>query len=413
MLIRIVKWFRGYLLVRIKGYSPERFINLCSARDILIWDLRQVENGYEFFISVQGFRGLKQIVKKTKTRPFIKKRYGFPFLLHRYRKRKVFAIGVLLCCILVYIMSLFIWEISISGELKHTDEAIVKFLRKNNVYTGIQKRKVSCQEIEEEIRAQYPDIGWVSAEIRGTRLLIKIKETNIPKPVVRRTDPCHIVANKDGIITSIITRSGVPQVKTGTVVKKGDVLVSGIVDIMGDFDVIVRKETVVSDADIEMKTFYEYSDSFDLKYIKKEYTGEEKKAYSMSINENKIFLYSPFKVYKKYDIIDNDEKLRIGKNFYLPISLTTTYYKEYELIPSVYTNEEANQIAGEKLQLYIDKLIENGVTILENNVKIEIKGKKCVTSGKLIVEENATTYRSIDDSEWRNLDTDEYSGNND
>ena len=133
----------------------------------------------------------------------------------------------------------------------------------------------------------------------------------------------------------------------------------------------------------------------------------------MSINENKIFLYSPFNVYKKYDIIDNDEKIRIGNNFYLPISLGTTYYKEYEMIPSTYTKEEADQIAKENLQLYIDKLIENGVTILENNVKIEIKGTKCVTSGKLIVEEDATTYRSIDDSEWRNIETDEHSGNDD
>lgn len=413
MLIRIVKWFRGYLLVHIKGYSPERFINLCSAKDILIWDLTQVEDGYEFYISVQGFRQLKQIVKKTKTRPYIRKRYGLPFLLHKYRKRKMFAFGVAVCCFLIYIMSLFIWEISISGELKHTDEAIIKFLRSNNVYTGIQKEKISCQEIEDRIRAEYPDIGWVSAEIRGTRLLIKIKETNMPKTIENRTEPCHIVATKDGIITSIITRSGVPQVKTGTIVKKGDVLVSGVVDIVGDFDALIRKETLVSDADIRMKTFYEYTDSFELKYIKKQYTGEEKKSYSMSIHENKIFLYSPFKVYTKYDIIDNDKKLRIGKNFYLPISFTTTYYKEYELLPSTYTKEEANQIANEKLQLYIDKLIENGVTILENNVKIEIKGSKCVTSGKLIVEEDATDYRSIDDSEWRNIEADEYSGNND
>ena len=117
-------------------------------------------------------------MKKTKTRPFIQKRFGLPFLLHRYRKRKVFAIGVVLCCAIVYIMSLFIWEISISGELKHTDESMLKFLKTNHVYMGIQKEKVDCPKIEEAIRAKYPDIGWVSAEIRGTRLLIKIKETD-------------------------------------------------------------------------------------------------------------------------------------------------------------------------------------------------------------------------------------------
>ncbi|HEX3078467.1 MAG TPA: sporulation protein YqfD, partial [Lachnospiraceae bacterium] len=71
MLIKLIKWFRGYLLVTIKGYSPERFINLCSAKNILIWNLMQTKEGYEFNISVQGFKQLRQVVRKTKTRPFI------------------------------------------------------------------------------------------------------------------------------------------------------------------------------------------------------------------------------------------------------------------------------------------------------------------------------------------------------
>lgn len=413
MLIRFIKWFRGYLLVRIKGYSPERFVNLCSARDILIWDLCQTEDTYEFYISVQGFRQLKDIVKKTKTRPFILKRFGLPFLLHRYRKRKVFGVGVLICCVIIYILSLFIWEVSVSGEYKHTDESIIKYLRSIDVYAGVKKSRVSCQKIEESIRAQYPDIGWVSAEIRGTRLLLKIKETSIPRKAEIRTEPCHIVAKKDGIITSIFTRSGVPLVKAGTVVKKGDIIVSGIIDIMGDFDVLVRKQPTVSDADIRMKTFYNYKDTFNLKYFRKEYTGREKKAYSFGVNEKKIFLYSPLKLYKKYDIIVHDEKLRIGKNFSLPLSFAKTYYKEYELIETQYSKEEAYEIANEKLQRFIKELEQKGVTILENNVKIDIIKAKCITSGRLIVEENATTFRSIDDSEWRNIETDEHSGNDD
>ncbi len=39
MFLSMIKFFRGFLLVRLRGYSPERFLNLCSNRDILIWNL--------------------------------------------------------------------------------------------------------------------------------------------------------------------------------------------------------------------------------------------------------------------------------------------------------------------------------------------------------------------------------------
>ena len=41
MLLRLIKYFRGYVEVALWGYAPERFLNLCSNHDILIWDLRQ------------------------------------------------------------------------------------------------------------------------------------------------------------------------------------------------------------------------------------------------------------------------------------------------------------------------------------------------------------------------------------
>ena len=39
MLLSLIKYFRGYVEVTLWGYAPERFFNLCSNHDILIWDL--------------------------------------------------------------------------------------------------------------------------------------------------------------------------------------------------------------------------------------------------------------------------------------------------------------------------------------------------------------------------------------
>ncbi|ROR29326.1 hypothetical protein EDD66_103262 [Mobilisporobacter senegalensis] len=410
MLIKLLRWFSGYLLVEIKGYSPERFINLCSNNNILIWKLKKISTGYEFYISVKGFKKLRPIVKKTRTRPFIIKRFGFPFLMNRGKKRKFFLIGIFLCVIILYSLSLFIWDISIEGEYTNTKEVILEYLDSQGVYSGVLKRNVNCQTIEEKLRKQYVDIGWVSAEIRGTRLLLKITETNILDIKEKKEEPHHIIATKDGIITSIVTRKGTPKVKIGSIVKKGDIIVSGIIEIIRDNTEIINKEVVPSDADVRMKTVYNYNDSLPLDYIKKDYTLKTKKGYAISIFNRKIILYKPLKRYNKYDIIVNDNNIKLGENFYLPVIFHVTEYREYLEDNSIYSEEEAKKIVQDKLDLFISKLTDKGVVVIENNVKIAIKKDTCIASGKIIVEESAIKEQAIDDSEWRITETDELSG---
>lgn len=410
MLIKLINWFRGYLCVRIRGAAPERFINLCCNKKIFIWDLKRIEEDYQFHISVKNYKNLKPIARKTGMVPKITQKSGFPFFMHRYRKRKGFFIGIFLCIILVYILSLFIWDISILGGSKYTPEAMLEFLEENEVFTGIKKKKVDCQEIEETIRLAYNDIGWVSAEIKGTRLIIKITETNMPAPAEIAIAPSHMIATKNGIIKEIITRSGTPLVKAGDVVKKGDILVSGIISVMDDFNVLISNQPVVADADIQCKSYYDYYDELPMSYIDKIYTQESKKGYYVALIGKKIFLYNRRNTYNKYDIIVNENTLHVTNSFYLPFQYGTITTREYVEERKVYTEDEANTLAKARLKRYFDRLIENDVLINENNVKITIENNKCIAQGRILVEEPAWEYKTIQENEWRTLPTDELNG---
>lgn len=412
MLQKLMNWLRGYLCVRIRGTAPERFINLCYNKRLIIWNLMRVEEDYQFNISVKHYRQIKPIVKKTGMLPRITQKTGLPFYLHRYRKRKGFAAGILICILLVYIMSLFIWDINILGGSKYTPEAMLKFLNDNEIYTGIQKKKVDCQEIEENIRLAYKDIGWVSAEIKGTRLIIKITETNMPAPAQIAMKPSHIIAAKDLIVNKIITRAGTPLVKPGDVVKKGETLVAGIITVKGDFDDILQMEPVVADADIRCKTYYDYEDVFSLNYIHKNFTGDNKKGYYMTLWGKKLFLYNPRYSYPMYDIIVNENTLHITDTFYLPFRYGTRTVREYQEEKKTYTEAEAISLAQARLKRYLEKLVENGVTIIENNVIFTIENNSCIAKGRIIVEEPAWEYLEVQDSEWRIEQTDEYNGDN-
>jgi len=412
MLIKIVNWFRGVLTIRIAGVAPERFINLCCNKKLFIWNLKNIGNEYQFNIIAKKYKQLKPIAKKTGIVPVIIKKNGFPFLWHRYKKRYGFFAGFIICIILVYVLSLYIWDISILGGSKYTPEAMLEFLKDNDLYAGIRKKKINCQEIEEEIRLAYNDIGWVSAEIKGTRLIIKITETSMPAPAQKVSKPSHIVASKNAVVKSIITRTGTPKVKKGDVVKKGDILVSGIVPVKNDYEEIIRYQPVVADADIVCTSYYDYEDRFSLEYTDEIYTGRNKKGYYIEISGKKLFLYNPSNSYDKYDIIVNENVLHITDSFYLPIRYGIITTREYYEEVKRYSEDEAIKIAEAKLNRFFDKLSANNVLIIENNVKITIENGYCIAKGRILVEEPAWEYKEVSDDEWRIERTDEHNGNN-
>ena len=86
-----------------------------------------------------------------------------------------------------------------------------------------------------------------------------------------------LIAEKDGIIQEIVTRSGVPMVHAGDEVKAGDLLVSGRVEIKNDSQEVVGYQYVNADADIKIKTKENYEDVLDLSYTVKKYEKQKKR----------------------------------------------------------------------------------------------------------------------------------------
>lgn len=401
-----MKWERGYLQVELKGSAPERFLNLCRTRNIYIWDITCEERNYQFCVGIDDYFNLKPIIRKTKTRPVIKRRYGFPFLAAHWKKRKGFLLGIILFFGLIFLLSQLIWSIEITGQYTHTKEEMTKYLNQNGIHVGMPVRDVGCTKLEENIRKAYSDIGWVSAQIEGTRLIIQIKETNMPVLYEQRTIPSHMIADKDGYVSSIVTRKGTPMVKAGDKVKAGDILISGVVDIVGDNDLLLRKDAVVADGDIMLETKYQYKDTKNLEYIGKDFTGSCKRRFYIEAFQKRFELIWPLNFWNSYEFYD-----KIVENhsvFFLNIGIICE--REYTPADKIYSDSQAKAYLEKKFHAYTKKIIEKGVIIKQNNVKIKKAGKKMTAAGTLLVEEPVAAYRKILDSEWRNTQEDEHSG---
>ena len=281
MILKVIRYIKGYLRIRITGYSTERFLNACRHKGIFLWGLKPVSGAYEMNITVKEFRQLKPMIRKTGTKVLIVKRTGLPFFLYKYRKRKLFFGGACLCLFMILYMSRMIWGIDISGNTTYTDEALLKYLSSRNVKNGMAKSDVDCARIVKDIRKEYNDIIWVSASVRGTKLYIQIKENEDSIPVDEKGEEnkaVDIVADRDCIVKDIVVRKGVVKVREGDTVKKGDVLISGQVPVNNDAKEVTGYQYHESDADILGTVVLPYEDECSHVYEIKEEIQEEKES---------------------------------------------------------------------------------------------------------------------------------------
>ncbi|MCM1192363.1 MAG: sporulation protein YqfD [Butyrivibrio sp.] len=387
-MIEFLKYIRGYLRIRVSGFSPERFMNLCSNKGILLWKIVREGDVYYMNINLKGFRALRPIVRKTGTRVAILERYGLPFFLPKLLKRKVFVGGLLLAVAFWMWSSLFIWDIELSGNYQITDDMFQSFLKENEVIVGMKKGELDIESLEKEIRRSFPEVTWASARLSGTKLLIDIKENDAPIITEQEKTEAgsNLVSSCGGTVVSIIVRSGVPMVNAGDTIEAGAVLVEGRVPVYND-DATVREYIYVdADADIILEHTREFSDRLPLDYIKKEYTGREKDTRYLRLGDNQLKLPQdrPFLI---YDSVIRESRPLIFEKLSIPVYMGSCTYREYMNVEYKYSREEAEEQLGEKLITFLTSLEEKGVQIIEKDVKIDISDNFWVLSGLFLVRE--------------------------
>ncbi len=418
MIRSFIRYLRGYVKIRAEGFSPERFLNICSSHQILIWGLRPVPKGYEMYMSVRDFRRLKPIAKKTRTKIVLDGRYGFPFFLFRYRKRRVFFIGAFLCVALLKAYSLFIWDIHFEGNDRWPDETLSEYLRSEGVSPLMLKSAVDCPGIVKSIRKEYNDIVWVSASVDGSRLKIQIKENEDvllgeDAEVSEKKTPTDLIASSDGVITSIVTRSGVPQVHVGDRVEKGDILVLGRVDVADDSGEVTGYQYQRSDADIFADTTLEYRDEMSLTYEEKVYDGKKKYEPYIRLGKFTISVGSISNKYEHSEILSKERQLKAGENFYLPVSLGIKTARSYALEEKTYSQDRTRELLSRNFRRFCDDLAEKGIHIRENDVKIHLYADSAVASGTLFLNERITEEADTEILTIERKETDESVGTDD
>lgn len=375
-MLQVIRYWKGYLSIRVWGFSAERFINLCGNRNIMLWNIKNHGDYYTMCISLKSFYELKSITRKTGTRVVITGRYGLPFLSLRMKKRKIFVAGLVGSLLFWIWMAGFIWNIEIQGNYYVTGDVFADFLSESGIEPGMKKNKVDIEALEKAIRNEYNIITWTSVRIEGTRLIIQVRENDLignepEDPEERNADEGYdLVADKDGTVMGIITRSGVPRVSEGMEVKKGDVLVEGCIPIYNEDTTIKNYEYCRADADVVLRCRYEMTGELNEKYEKKVYTGRETRRSYLLVQGIKLQLPEWGEGFSESDVLNETEQLSVFGGYKLPVYYGKMCRREYVRENRIYTKEQVKEKFETKVQKFIQSLEEKGVQIIEKDVTI-------------------------------------------
>lgn len=380
---------KGYIRLQFWGENPERFLNLCAYHKIPVWNLISRDKIYEMNTTLEGFRRLKGICRKSHVKIKIIGKYGLPFFFYRNKKRKAFFLGFFLGLGLLFFLSRHIWNIHVEGNVYNSTQSILNYLEELDVRHGVLKKDLDCAYIAARMREEFPDITWVSARISGSRLILEIKENKaLEEPKVTEGVPLDLTAQTSGTIVSMVTRQGTPMKKQGDSCIAGEVLISGRLDIKNDNGEIIGYEYTQADGDIYIQHDLEYYHEFSMDYEKPVYTGKKKQGFLLQIGKYYLRLKgkSPW---ENYDRVTSLHQVKLTENFKLPLYYGRVTDYAYKKRIFTYSSEEAIEKAEANLNLLLESLKEKGVQISENHVKIGIQDQICTARGTLtVIEKN-------------------------
>lgn len=365
MIIKIIfSYILGYITVKVEGYYIERFINICKVKKIPIWNLkREGEISLTFKTQIKEFKEICNTAQKMKCKVKIKNRKGVPFLLHKYKKRKIFVGLLVIIFFTIMFSSNFVWNIEVKEENSQSLDGIENDIKEAGLNIGILKSKINTKEIINKIRLKRNDIAWIGMELKGTNVIVKVVKADAKPEIIDESEFCNIVSDKTGVVTKINSQTGTANVKVGDIVQTGDVLINGWME--GKYTGI---RYMHAKGDIQAKVWYTQYKNMKYNTLEKVETGNYENKYSIKINNFKINFYKKLSKFKIYDTIETENKLKIFSDFYLPISVVKTTNKELEEIQKKYELEEAKKLGVKELEEKLNSEIENKESIVSKNI---------------------------------------------
>ncbi len=370
-------------LIKITGKNTTYFLKELIKRHINIYDLKQSFKEMYLIIDTKDYDKITSI--KTSYKIEIVNRIGINKYLYLFKKNIIFILSFLLSLLFIIFLSTLIFEV----DILHSNKDLVQIISNDLKYYGIKKYhfKTSYNNKEKIIKAilqkEKDDLEWLEIEEVGTKYIVQVEQRKKNAPTTKCVAQ-NIIAKKDARILEIQATSGEVVVKKNDYVKKGTVLISGL---------IYNKENIVSKrcatGHVYGEVWYKVIVSLPKYYQEETLTGKSNYGLEFNILGYNYNLFSNYKTAKKKRfnlIIDN----------LLPITISFTHFYETKVLKKNYTltnvNQDATSLAEKRL---LNQLKKEDTILTKKVLKKDQNNSKINVEVFFKVKEDITAYQDL------------------
>ncbi|MFA5657931.1 MAG: sporulation protein YqfD [Oscillospiraceae bacterium] len=375
----LFKHIIGELSFKAEGDYTLKFVNAVRKADFLCKNLYIKNNIVYGRIYGINLNKLSSIAHEHNMKLISVKESGLIYKLLPYKKRIGLFAGLLFSAALIFLMSNVVLKIRILGCDALLYQSVYSALEHNGISPGKFIPSMDFNTIEMKILGSVDGISWIGIRSTGGVLTVSVSQAT-PKPeILTRRLPCNIISTKDAQIVSVQIYMGQLSVLIGDGVKKGDILVNGLVTdengktsqyhsyakITGRYE---EKIEFVQPFCEELKIVTEqtsrrkYLNFFSLKiplFIGKDIEGE----YSYTERTNSFSLFT----------------LKI------PLGITHSSYSPFEMKSFSYSEDEARIKLEEKIQIYEQNFLSEK-EIISKEINETVSSDSIIYSVKYLVE---------------------------
>lgn len=237
-----MKKSREYRIIRIRIKRTKRvpaFLTALTKNKIILRHLTTSENEVSFHTTRKNL----PIIRK------LRYQYGITFRIESLdddqilRKEWIVYVGLLILFVIPFFFSQWIWQVSIENATPEQTEELSETLSDMHLAGPFMKKdKPDDALIRQMILSKHRDLSWVHIHRSGSKMIFEpLVAPIIENEVINDSVRGNLIAKKSGIITHFNLTKGERVVEENEAVKKGQLLVTGILK-RGEKDIIYGAE---------------------------------------------------------------------------------------------------------------------------------------------------------------------------
>ena len=195
-------------------------------------EIRAVENGINVYLSTKEAKKVAPILDKTGIIVYINNVCGIKSICAQNFKRVGIVIGLVIFIALIGISRGYVFRIGLEGDGALSLEEAEAELRGLGIYVGAGIDDIDVKGASLELLRAHPEYSWVSVNLKGNTVILDLKMKS-EGSAESSLEADMLVSDFDGVVERVLVYAGKAAVKSGDVIKKGDLLICGYVGSSG------------------------------------------------------------------------------------------------------------------------------------------------------------------------------------